>query len=153
MAVDMELAGDEVMESVRELITNYHPDLIPVEKEIAVIFREKAQKAGEGVYLGKSKKASPLLGVLTDTDWKFIIQIAADEWQHLNNKQRLALLDHHLCACRTEEDQTTGGVKRCFVQPPDVAFYKDEVERHGFWRAGKTNQPPEPTLIEQIFGD
>ena len=150
--MDVWVAEDEVMESVRELIANYHPDLVAVEKQIAVVFKEKAGKAGDAIILGKSKKAPPLLGVLGDTDYKFVIEIAADEWQSLNNKQRLALLDHHLCACRTEEDQGSGEIKRCYVQPADVSFYKDEVERHGFWRTGGY-KPPEQTLIEEIFGD
>jgi hypothetical protein len=151
--MDVWVAEDEVMESIKELIANYHPDLVAVEKQIAVVFREKASKVGDGVILAKSRKAPSLLGVLGDTDYKFVIEIAADEWKSLNNKQRLALLDHHLCACRTEEDQASGEIKKCWVQPPDVAFYQDEVERHGFWRSGKTNKPPEPTLIEEIFGD
>ncbi len=150
--MDVWVADDEVMETVKELIANHHPDLIPVEKEIAVVFREKAAKGGDGIFLGKSKKAPPIIGVLFKTDYKFVIELAADEWQSLNNKQKVALLDHHLCACRVEEDSTTGGVKRCYIQPPDVSFYQDEVERHGFWRTGH-HTPPDKTLVEKMFGD
>jgi hypothetical protein len=50
-------------------------------------------------------------------------------------------------------DENTQGVKKCFIQPPDVSFYKDEVERHGFWRSGRTTKPPEPDLISDLFGD
>lgn len=142
---------DGIMESVRELIANHHPDLVAVEKEIAVVFREKAASAGDLVQLGKARKAPSLLGVLTDTDWKFVLEIAHDEWQSLNNKQRLALLDHLLCSCRTDEDETTGDVKKCYIQPP-IPYHKEEVERHGWWRTGHMT-PPDQTLIEQIFGD
>jgi hypothetical protein len=142
---------DDIMESVRELIANHHPDLVPVEKEIAVVYREKAAKAGDVVQLGKARKAPPLLGVLTDTKWKFVLEIAHDEWQNLNNKQRLALLDHLLCSCRTDEDEVTGDVKKHYLVPA-IPYHKEEVERHGWWRTGHT-KPPEPTLIEQIFGD
>lgn len=150
--MDVWIAEDDVQETMRELISQYHPDLVAVEKQTTLVFREKATKAGDGVFLGKSKKAPPLLGVLTDTDWKFVIELAWDEWQSLNSKQRVALIDHHLCACRVELDQKTQDVKRCYIQPPDVAFYKDEVERHGFWRTGH-HKPPEDDLIMELFGD
>ena len=48
--------------------------------------------------------------------------------QSLNNKQKVALLDHHLCACRVELED--GDLRRCYIQPPDVAFFEDEVRRH-----------------------
>ena len=68
-----------------------------------------------------------------DTEYKFIIEVAADEWEDLTGSQKTALLDHHLCACRTEENPQTGDFK-CFVAPPDVTYYFDEVDRHGDWR-------------------
>ena len=145
-------ASDDVMKTIKVLIANHHPDLVAVEDEIAVLFREKASKAGDDkVFLGKSKKAPAILSVLSDTKWKFIIELAWDQWEDLNDKERLALLDHHLCALRTEEDETSGEIKKCWIQPPDVVFYKDEVERHGSWRTGHS-KPPDTTLIEEIFG-
>lgn len=152
--MDIVMADDDIMNTVKELIANHHPDLVMVEDEIAVLMREKGTKTGDGqVILGKSKKAPAIMSVLGTKDWKFIIEIAEDEWQSLNNTQRVALLDHHLCACRVDLDDASQGVKRCYIQPPDVAFYKDEVERHGFWRSGKTATPPDVDLIADLFGD
>ena len=147
------MADDDVQNTIKELVANHHPDLVMVVDEIAVIFREKATKTGDAVVLGKSKKAPTVMDLLGTKKWKFIIEIADDEWSSLNNLQRVALLDHHLCACRVELDEQNQGVKRCFVQPPDVSFYKDEVERHGFWRSGRTTKPPEQDLIADLFGD
>ena len=150
--MDVWEADKSLYDTVKELIANHHTDLVDVEDEIAIIFREKASKTGDGrVHLGKSRKAPPLLGVLTTTDYKFVIELAGDEWNSLNNKERLALLDHHLCACRVEKDQTTGEIKKCWIQPP-VGFYREEVERHGWWRTGHVT-PPDQTTIDVIFGD
>jgi hypothetical protein len=153
--MEIVMAEDEIMNTVKELIANHHPDLVMVEDEIAVLMREKGSKTadGERVILGKSKKAPAIMSILGTKDWKFIIELAQDEWHSLNNKQRIALLDHHLCACRVDLDESTQGVKKCYIQQPDVVFYRDEVERHGFWRSGKTFTPPEPDLIADLFGD
>jgi len=145
-------AEDEIKNTVKELISKYHPDLVVVEDQIAILMREKASKTGEYVKLGASKKAPTVMNVLGTKDWQFIIEIADDEWKSLNNKQKVALLDHHLCSLRVELDEQTQGVKKTFIQPPDVAFYKDEVERHGFWRSGRTNTPPASDLIADLFG-
>jgi len=150
--MDAWLADDAVMNTVKELIANHHPDLVQVEEQIAVIFKAKATKSGDAVVLGKSKKAPTVMSLLGTQDWKFIIEIADDEWGSLNNKQKVALIDHHLCACRVELDEQNGGVKKCFIQPADVSFYEDEVRRHGFWRSGRTNKPPRPDLIAALFG-
>lgn len=150
--MDVYMADDDIQNTVKELIANHHPDLVMVEDKIAVIMREKASKAGDAVFLGKSKKAPAIMAVLGTRDWQFIIELADDEWQSLNNKQRVALLDHHLCACRVDVDEQSGGVKRTYIQPPDVSFFRDEVERHGFWRSGRTFKPPERDLIADLFG-
>jgi len=142
-------AGDDVMNTVRDLVSKYHPDLVLVEDEIAVVFKEKATTTGEAVIAGKTAKATKLLGVLGEIDFKFIITLGADVWQTLSDPQRIALLDHHLCACRVEENPQSGTMK-CFVQPPDVSFYKDELERHGCWRT--SGAPASPDLIKDLFG-
>lgn len=146
-------ADDEIKNTIKELIANYHPDLVVVEDLIALLMRDKASKSGETVRLGGTKKAPSVMNLLGTKDWQFIIEIADDEWKSLNNKQKVALLDHLLCSLRVELDETTGGVKKTSIQPPDVAFFKEEVERHGFWRSGRTNKPPEADLIADLFGE
>ena len=141
-------AGSEVVDTVKDLISKYHTHLLTLQNEFAVIFREKAAKAGDDVSLGKAGKAPPLLGVLGDIDYKFILEIASDEWAGLSEKERVALLDHLLCACRTKEDKN--GAIQPYIQPPP-GYYKEEVERHGWWRTGSTNKP-DKSAIEEIFG-
>lgn len=129
----------------------HHPDLVLCEDEIAVIFKEKASKKGGQVVLGAAKKAPNLLSVLGDTDWKFILEIAYDEWQDLNLKQQAALLDHLLCGCGVEEDAIKGTTKY-FLKPPDVAFYFGELERHGDWRP-RPADAPDGDIVDLLTGN
>ena len=149
-------ADNAVVDIMKELIGQYHPDLAPITQEIAVIFREKAAKRGGQVVLGKSQKAPPLIGVLGDTEYKFILELAADEWMELSKTQRQALLDHLLCSCRAVlEDEEKGDVKY-FIAPPDVSFFYDELDRWGAWRPrpadDEDSDEEKRTPIEEIFG-
>jgi len=149
MATEYWKAGEDVMTMMTSLL-GHHPDLALVEDEIAVVFREKAAKKGGKIVLGSSKKAPAMIGVLGDTEYKFILEIAADEWQSLTNKQQLALVDHLLCGCGVEENPTTGTMK-CFLRSPDVAFYWDELDRHGDWRSRPQAQQGRGDVVE-LFG-
>ena len=143
-------ASSDVMTTVADLIAKYHPELVLCDDEIAVVFKEKSSTIGDVVVTGKTAKAPKLLGILGEVDFKFIITLGADSWQELSDPQRVALLDHHLCACGVEENPKTGNTK-FFIRIPEVAFFKVEVERHGFWRT--SGAAPQPNLIQDLFGD
>jgi len=142
-------AGTDVITTMQDLIAKYHPNLALCDDEIAVLFKEKAAIQGDVEIAGKTSKASELFGVLGDVKYKFIITLAADTWSTLSDAERVALLDHHLCGCRAEENKSNGNMKFSVV-PPDVSFYKGEIERHGLWRT--SGAAPTPSLIEDIFG-
>lgn len=144
-------AAEEVYKTVEQLIANHFPDLVLVDDEILVVFKEKASSNNGKAIAGKTSKANNLLSVVDgEKDWKFVITVAADEWQAMGNREREALLFHHLCACGVEENPETG-VVRCFVKIPDVSFYRQEVEEYGFWRT--SGETPEPDLIADLFGE
>lgn len=143
-------AGDDVMATMRDLIAKYHPNLVLCEDQIAILFKEKSSNVGDAVVPGKTSKAPALLGVLGEIDYKFIITLGGDTWQELSDAQRIAMLDHHLCACGVEENPTTGKTK-FFVRIPDVAFFKEEVERQGFWRS--SGKVPSTDFINDLFGE
>ena len=142
-------AEAEVYDLMKEVVANYHPDLALVVDEIAIVFKEKASKSGGKVTLGKASKAPPLFGVLGDTDYKFILTLAADEWVNLTGRQRQALMDSMLCSCRAEEDDN--GNLQCSIATPDVAYFYDELDRWGDWRPRPPEDGPESPL-ERIFG-
>ena len=143
-------AGKEVMDTVHGLIANHHPHLALIEEDIVVVFKDKATEKCGLVIPGNTKKAPPLMRVLTDKkfDYKFIIELGADVWNVFDDKQKLACLDHHLCAMRVEEDEKGGGLK-CSIRPADHVLYDGELERHGLWRP----MPEESmSIIEEMFG-
>jgi len=141
-------AEDSIMQSMKDLVGKYHPDLALIVDEIAVIFKEKSSKVGDVDIVGKTAKAAPLLGVLGDTKWKFVITLAADAWTAMSNADRSAILDHHLCACGVTEDKD--GNAKCYVKIPDVAFFQGELERHGFWRT--SGNAVDPNVLTEMFG-
>jgi len=126
-------AGDAVLGLVRELIADHHPNLATSLEDIAVIFKEKASKNGGVLVLGKAKKAPKLLEILGEADYKFVIELAADEWQNLSDYQRKALLDHCLYTCDVSFDEKSGDVKYG-MRSPDFSFYKEEIQRWGVWQ-------------------
>lgn len=142
-------AGNDVMDMVRDLIAKHHPHLALIEKDIIVVFKDKATEKAGLVIPGNTKKAPPLMEVLTDKKFgfKFVVELGADVWGQLDNRQRHALLDHHLCAMLVEEDKD-GGLK-CSIRPPDFVGYKGEVERWGMWRPMDDDTL---TIIEEMFG-
>ena len=144
-------AADEVYKTMQTLIAN-NPVLAPlasVDDEILIVFKETASKNGDHVIAGKTSKAGPLLAVVDEKDWKFVVTLAGDEWKIMGDKEREALLFHHLCACAVKENPDTGKMS-CYVKLPDVSFYREEVEKYGFWRTSGVT--PEPNLIDELFG-
>lgn len=150
-------ASKEIHQQVLELVGQNHPDLALVSNEIVVVFREKAGKSGGKVILGTPRKATALANALANEDYKFILELGANVWEHdLTSKQREALLDHLLTACRCEEDPKTGDVK-CSVAKPDIAAFRENLERYGMWfpkeePTGGEEEKEEPDLIKEMFG-
>ena len=150
MATDFWKANKEIQQQMLDLIGQNHPDLALVSDEIIVVFRDKAGKSGGQVVLGNSKKVAPLANALGNTDYKFVLELAADQWeQELTSKQRKALLDHLLTACRCEEDPKSGDLK-CTIAKPDIMAFRENIERYGMWFPKEDDEPP-PAPIEQIF--
>jgi hypothetical protein len=128
-------AGPDVYQQLRKIISEHHPHLLLIADEIAVVFKDKATERGGVVIPGATKKAPPMMQVLTDKKfgYRYIIELGVNTWHDFTNSQRTALLDHHLCAMRVEEDANSGELK-CGLRPPDFVGYQEEVERHGMWR-------------------
>jgi len=152
MAVDIWKANDEVHQTMRELVGSNHPDLALVVDEIAVVFRDRAGKSGGQVVLGSSKKVQALANALGGTDYKFVLTVASDQWEHeLGSKQREALIDHLLTACRCDEDPKSGEMK-CTVAKPDIMAFRENVERYGMWFPRESDEDEEPSPVEEMFG-
>ena len=149
MAVEYWKANKEIQEKVQHLIGQHHPDLAIICAEVVAVFREKAGKTGGQVVLGNSKRVAALANALGGTEFKFVLELAADQWeQELTSKQQEALLDHLLTACRCEEDPKSGDFKLS-VAKPDIMAFTENVDRYGMWFPREADE--EPTPVEQLF--
>lgn len=148
---DFWVAGEDVYSLMRHFVANYHPNLASVDSDIAIIFRGKAAKRGGQVILGVSRKSPAILDILGKETYKFILEIAADEWKTLSNSQQGALMDHLLCACRVEEDEESGELK-CSIASPDVQFFWDELTRQGDWRPRPQQESGASMDVEKVIG-
>ena len=151
MAVEFWKANDQIHAQLKELIGQNHPDLALVSDDIVAVFREKAGKSGGQVVLGNSKKVAAIANAIGNTEYKFVLELAADQWEHeLTSKQREALLDHLLTACRCEEDPKSGDLK-CTVARPDIMAFRENVERYGMWFP-KEEEEDQSSPVEDMFG-
>lgn len=152
MAVEYWKARKEIQDMGMTLIGQNHPDLATVAEEIVIVYREKAGKSGGQVILGTSKKVTPLANALAGEDYKFVLEIAADQWEDLTGRQREALVDHLLTACRCEEDPKSGHLK-CSVAKPDIMAFRENIERYGMWfPKDEGDVDPNPNPVKDMFG-
>jgi predicted metallopeptidase len=136
MANEYQIAP-EVEEIARDLIDKYHPHLASVRIEY-VFIGEPAKKRGMEVW-GRAKKVTGLNAWLTaslhskeklkEPEEFFVLEIAKPIWDKLEEKARLALVDHELC--HFDVDAETG---KLALQPHDLEEFTIIVRRHGLWR-------------------
>jgi hypothetical protein len=151
--MDVWKAGSEVHTLMSEILKRHHVErLYDMESKIAIIFREKSGITGGRIIHAKTRKASPLLKVLHPEDeTMFLIEIGAEQWLEFSDKEKEALLDHHLCSIHVEESKE--GARNFKIAPPDFVGYKGEIERHGVWRYLNTHdEEDEDDVIDQLFG-
>lgn len=151
MSNDVWVAGKDIYELMYHYVATHHPNLASVDKDIAILMKGKAGSRGGQKVLGTAKKAPPILDVLGKDTYKFILEIAADQWQVLTNTQQGALMDHLLCACRVEEDEKTGDLK-CTIASPEVSFFWDELKRNGDWRPRPQQEDGSSMDVEELLG-
>jgi hypothetical protein len=111
------------------LIPLFHPELATA--RFKYVFVDKAsQKNGKPVR-GKVRRITGILDFLIDTD--FLMEIALDCWNEMQDSQRKALIDHLLESCTGEENEEDGGAMKWGVREPDVQEFAAILRRHGAW--------------------
>lgn len=120
--------ADSVSEFARRLIPKYHSHLASA--RIRYIYRSRATKGGGLVVPGHVTKLSKKYEFLLNAD--FMIEIALDVWDNLNETQRSALVDHMLQRCGGEENEKTGDMKWS-IRAPEVQEFPEIAGRHGQW--------------------
>ena len=117
---------DKVVHLAEELIALYHESL--ANAKIALIFRDEAPVTDGRATLGKAMKVSPQWKpLLKDQTTDFVIWLAYDRWEHLDNKQKRALLDHELCHCFLDHEG------RAKIRGHDIEEFAVIIQRHGAW--------------------
>ena len=120
-------ANDDVTQMMENLVRHHHPHLLAYMDRIAVLF-----KTGAGQKAGVVGKASPQIGVLGDKSYVFVLRLQEENWAGMTDNQKIALIDHLLCACRTEEAPDAS--MKFYIERPELEYYRDEIQRNGFWR-------------------
>lgn len=146
--MDLWKAGEDVYDLMREVIAKHHPDLALVDKEIVILFREKAAESAGIPQMSKISKIPDWVSELGAENWKFKIEIAADIWKNLIPPHKEALMDHCLCGLVVEEKKD--GSLKCSIRPEDLKLYEEEAQRHGIWCA--SGEPGTPNYIQDLFG-
>ncbi len=146
----------EVQKMAREIIREYHDHLITNSVKIVFLFTDEPVKVRGAETLGTARKVSGLTAFLAQMDIEngemladtpgeikdafFVITIWEEAWRHnLTDAQKRALLDHELCHCYSEEEQSrqTGeptGVIKLAVLPHNLEEFHVIAARHGIWR-------------------
>ena len=112
----------DVERIARQLIVQHHGHL--VDAKIKYLFRRGPWSSQKRETLGKATKVTGVNEYLTGLD--FIIMINIEVWEQLNQKERVALIDHELEHCCREDD-------KYFVQGHDVEDFLAVIRRNGFW--------------------
>lgn len=124
----------------RKLIDTVHTGLTDIRVEY--VFRDPPATSKGRVRLGSARKVTGLAAYLAGESTEvasdegepfFVIEIAETEWANLDAKQRKALVDHELCHCRYDFDETKNEVKLSIVGH-DLEEFVAVVDRHGLWR-------------------
>lgn len=123
--------AESVQTYAQRIIPTYHPELATA--RIRYIFVDKASMKSGRPVLGKARKLSGALEYLLAND--FLVEIALDMWNGLDETARTALVDHLLEWCTGEEDEETGDMKWT-VREPDVREFSTILRRHGAWNEG-----------------
>jgi len=139
----------EVKEIADRLIPEHHQEIELWMDEIRYVFRDKAQKSKGRIVLGKAHKVGGMACYLIHSapgdlnefgdqaGDMFVVEIAADAWENLTTRQRIALVDHELCHFTIEIDEGTGEIVRKIVGH-DVEEFNVIASRHGAWKPDLT---------------
>lgn len=112
----------EVEQIARQLIAQYHNHL--VNANIRYLFRRGPWTSKKRETLGQATKVSGVNQFLTGLD--FVIMINIEVWSQLDQKEKVALVDHELEHCCEEDD-------KYFIQGHDVEDFLAVIRRNGFW--------------------
>ena len=127
----------EVEAVAKRIIDKDHPTLRAI--RIEYVFREKAAKSHGRAVAGTARKVTGVNALLATPGAQssedlafFLITIARDIWDGLDQRKREALVDHELTHCAVQIDDTTGEAVLA-LRGHDLEEFASVVQRHGLW--------------------
>lgn len=127
-APDAELIGER-------LIPQFHKHLADI--PILYFFCYKQKKKGGRAAMATIKKESGLAAqiICADKGWRadefFAIEIHFETWEQLEEKHRIALIDHELCHATVESTPEGASLK---IVTHDLEEFNSVIKRHGLWK-------------------
>lgn len=137
----------DVRDIAQDLIVNYHQHLMNVRVEY--LFMDKTPVSKGKATWGRMRKVTGLSAFLSTIPHEdklmgfnydivdggdicnqpfFVMEVSAEIWGQLDDKQRRALVDHELSHCwRDEDDQLV-------LLSHDIEEFAGVIKRHGLWR-------------------
>lgn len=125
MAAEIWEAGDDVRRMASDIIAHHHPHL--ADAEIVYLMRSPAARSRGREVMGQAKKASAQDNALYPGTIDFIITLSGQDWRHLTDAHRQALLDHELCHCAGNSEDGWE------MRGHDVEEFAEIIRRHGTW--------------------
>ncbi len=151
----------EVEAIAQDLIDQYHDYLRRV--RIEYVFVTELVKSGGRYIWGKARKISGLNAWLATPEEErsdepnpfFVMEIVLPIWNKLDDKARVALVDHELCHFSTDESDDP------VLLPHDLEEFGNVVRRHGLYRpeveffieAGRQSSLPGFDKVTMTVGD
>jgi len=120
--------ADAVEKIAKKLIPKYHSHLATC--KIAYLFKNKPMKSKGREVIATAEKIAKKHHALSG--YHFLITTSYPAWKELEDKQKLAVIDHELEHCFVEDDEKTGEPKYSIL-PHDVEEFGSIIKRHGLY--------------------
>ena len=142
-----------MMRSMISEIGDFHP-LIDIQDEIAIVMKEVHRPKSDptaSVMTAKTSRAPGVMEAIGRADYKYVITLNLVTWSEFTPEQKIAQIDHCLCAMKVKINEKTGDPSYS-VRQPDFVGYIGELKRHGVWREAPDGGSY-PAPVEEMFGD
>lgn len=112
-----------------KVIPQWHSDL--KNAKILYLFDEDGMKSKDRIIYAKIRKATPVEHYIDEIDLVLVVNYIT--WKNLDEKKRLALLDHEFCHVMKDEDKEGNTIYKMLHH--DLEEFRAVYDRHGAWSA------------------
>ena len=119
--------AESVEALAQQILPTFHAEL--ADAKIKYYFVSEHSMRGGRAISGKARKLSGAAQFLAG-GYNFVIEVAMDLWNAMDEAARRATIDHLLEYCTGEEDEETGEMSWT-MREPDVKEFSTILRRHG----------------------